>query len=43
MLPALRRRKNKETGEGMGSIFFLFCEWIGTAEFAVSGAMVAVD
>ena len=43
MLPALRRRKNKETGEGMDSIFFLFCEWIGTAAFAVSGAMVAVD
>ena len=27
----------------MNSIFFLFCEWIGTAAFAVSGAMVAVD
>ena len=27
----------------MDGIFFLFCEWIGTAAFAVSGAMVAVD
>ena len=23
--------------------FFLVCEWLGTAAFAVSGAMVAVD
>ena len=27
----------------MNGIFFLFCEWIGTAAFAISGAMVAVD
>ena len=39
----MRPRKNERTGEGMDSIFFLFCEWIGTAAFAVSGAMVAVD
>ena len=25
------------------SIFFLVCEWLGTAAFAISGAMVAVD
>jgi uncharacterized membrane protein YeiH len=25
------------------SMFFLICEWLGTAAFAVSGAMVAVD
>ena len=23
--------------------FFLVCEWVGTAAFAVSGAMIAVD
>lgn len=27
----------------MDSVFFLVCEWIGTAAFAVSGAMVAID
>lgn len=25
------------------NLFFLLCEWVGTAAFAVSGAMVAVD
>ena len=25
------------------NLFFLICEWLGTAAFAVSGAMVAVD
>lgn len=27
----------------MDNLFFMICEWIGTAAFAVSGAMVAVD
>lgn len=27
----------------MNHIFFQICEWIGTAAFAVSGAMVAID